>query len=90
METTGVMRLHILLPSMVPLPLDRVVKFILLLLRKSTIIPTRPGTRRLRTFTTTANGLGTTPGEMMPAITLIILGSTGTLRAGLAVATFGI
>ena len=90
METMGVMRLHILLPSMGPLPLDRAVKFILLLLSKGVTTQTRMGTRRLRTFTTMANGLGTIPVEMMPAFTSIIPGSTGTLPGELAAATFGI
>ena len=89
-KNTGAMRLHITLPSTGPLPPDRAVKLIQLPLRKSIIILTRPGTPRLRTFTTTANGLATIPALETPATTSIILGSTGDLPEELAAATFGI
>src|SRR5271157_1490993 len=58
-------------------------------LHKRVIITTRPGTPMLRTCTPTANGSGTRPALETPTTTSIILGSTGTLRAVLAAATFG-
>src|SRR5208282_3874292 len=86
-KNTAAKRVNILFPSMVP-PRP-VVNLIQHPARKNIIMPTRPDIPKLHTYTTTANGLATTPAAETPTTTSITLGSTGALQAELAEATFG-